>query len=111
SGNRAAVIGIENNEVGVGAGLDGALAGKEVELLGDGGAGDVDEGVEVDAAAANAVGVEEVDAFLEGRDAVGNLREVVTTHWLLGGEVERGVVGGDGLDETVAEGVPENGLV
>ena len=51
--------------------LDGAFAREEIELLRDGGARDIHERVQVDVAAGDAVGVEQVHALPEARDAVG----------------------------------------
>ena len=42
----------------------------------------------------HATGVEQIDAFFERRDAVGDLREVLLAHWLLRLEIERRAVGG-----------------
>ncbi len=59
----------------------------------------------------HAVSVEEVDAFLERGDAVGDFREIGFAHRLLLFEVERRVIGRDGVDEAVAQPVPEDGLI
>eukprot|EP01035_Chromulina_nebulosa_P016389 gene16389-21727_t len=57
----------------------------------------------IDATRGDAVGVEEIHAFLERRDAVRDFCEVITAHRLLFLEVERRVVGGDGVNEAVAQ--------
>ena len=54
--------------------------------------------MQVDAARGHAVRVEQVDAVFDAGDAVGDLREVAAAHFLLLAEVERGVIGGDGVD-------------
>ena len=55
--------------------------------------------------------MEQVDAFLEGWNAIGDFREIIFPHWFLLFEIERGMVGGDGLDQPVAQRMPEDALV
>ena len=54
--------------------------------------------VQVDAAGRHAVRVEQMDAVLDAGDAVGNLGEIAAAHFLLLVEIERGMIGGDGVD-------------
>ncbi len=110
-GDGAAVGGVEEDEVGVRADGDGAFAGEEAEEFGGVGAGGFDEAVEGNFSFGDAVGVEEVDAVFDRGDAVGNFGEVIAAHEFLGGEVEWGVVGGDGGDESGGEAAPEDFLV
>ena len=98
--------------------------GKEAEPFGGVGGGGGDEGLEVDFASSDAVGVEEVDAVFHAGDAVGNEGEVGSfvsrrkisgdcflgfgvPHVFLGREVEGGVVGSDGVDGAVGKFFPE----
>src|SRR3954471_8109839 len=67
-GDFSAVGGVVDDEVRIGARLDGAFFREETEELRGLRAGNVDEGVEIEATGFNAVGVEEVYAILEGGD-------------------------------------------
>src|SRR5438067_956001 len=46
--NRAAIIGIEYHQIGVGTGLNRSFSREKIELFGDLSAGRIDEGVKVD---------------------------------------------------------------
>ena len=55
----------------------------------------------------DAVGVEQVHAFFDAGDAVGDLGEGVAAEEFLFG-VEGAVVGADGVDEAGVQGIPED---
>ena len=61
----------------------------------------------VEPAADDATVVEQVDAVLDTRQAVGDLAEVAHAELLLGVEVERAVVGRDHLQVVLDEALPE----
>ena len=67
SGSRegSAVVGVKDDEIGIGSGLDGALFREEVKDFCGIRGGGADEGMEVEAAGSDAVGIKEGDAFLE----------------------------------------------
>ena len=98
-GDGAAIIGIEDDEVGIAADGNGAFAGEEAEEFRGAGAGAIDETVEIDAAARDSVGVEKIDAIFDAWNAVGDIGESVFAEEFLF-EVEGAVVGADGIDET-----------
>src|SRR5690606_26525890 len=108
--DRAPVRRVVHHDVGVGADGDRALARVEAEELGGVRRGDLYEALERQLAAADAVGVEQVHAVLDRGDAVRDLRERVAAHGLLL-DVERRVVGADGVDEAPREGAPQRLLV
>ena len=104
--DRAAIRRIINYEVGVATDRDGALARVEAEEFCSAGAGAIDEAFEIDAVALHAVGVEEIDAILDARDAVGNGGEVVfAEEFLL--EIEGAVIGANGVHSTEGKRGPE----
>ena len=105
------MVGIEDDEVGVGARLNRALARKEAEELGGLRRGRLDESVQVDAARRHAVRVEQMHAIFDARNAVGDFGEVAAAHFLLLVEVEGGVIGGDRVDLAAGQRVPEHLLV
>ena len=111
SGDGSAIIGIVDDEVGVAAGLDGSFARKQAKNFCGLRAGNIHELLEIEPVLFDAVRVENIDAVFEGGDAVGNFREVIAAHDFLGLEIERAMVGGDGIDEAGAQGVPEDWLV
>ena len=94
----AAVFGIVDDQIGVAAQGDRALAREQAEELGGLRAAGVDERVQVDAAALDAVGVDEIHAIFDAGNAVGDLGEIVAAHFLLAVEVERRMIGGDRAD-------------
>src|ERR1017187_6814714 len=110
-GNFAAIVRVIDHEVGIRAGLDRAFAREKIKRLRNLRAGGVHERVQVNLPRLHAVGVEQVDAFFERRNAVGNLGKIIFAHRLLRLEIERTVVGGDSLHEAVAQAVPENFLI
>ena len=95
----AAVVRVVDDEVGIAAHGDRALAREETEQSRGLGARAIDEGAQVDPSLGDAVCVEQVDAVFERRDAVGDLGEIATPHFLLALEIKRRVVGPDGGDE------------
>src|ERR1017187_633494 len=110
-GNFAAIVRVIDHEVGIRAGLDRAFAREKIKRLRNLRAGGVHERVQVNLPRLHAVGVEQVDAFFERRNPIGNLGEIIFAHRLLRLEIERTVVGGNGLHEAVAQAVPENFLI
>ena len=59
----------------------------------------------------DAVGVVEIDAIFERRNAVGDLGEIVAAHGFLRREIERRVIGRERGDEALAQAVPKHVLV
>ena len=88
-GEGSAIFGIEKDQIGIAAWLDGALLREEVENFRCIRAGDIDECLEVEAAFADAVGVEEGDPVLQGGDAIRDFREIRQPHGFLGLKVKR----------------------
>src|ERR1017187_9695768 len=110
-GNFAAIVWVIDHQVGVRAGLDRAFAREEIERLRDLRAGDVYKRVQVNLPRLHAVGVEQVDAFFERRYAVGDFCKIIFAHRLLRLEIERAMVGGDGVHQPVAQAVPKHFLI
>ena len=106
----AAIVGIVDDEIGITADGDGAFAGEETEEFCGARAGGIDEAIEIDATALDAVGVEKIDAIFDAGNAVGNVGEGVFAKELLLG-VKGAVVGADGVDEAEGETVPERVLI
>ncbi len=78
---------VPDDEIGVGAGQDGALFRIDVEDAGNIGGGDGDEFVHRQPAGGNAARPQHRHAVLQPAGAVGNLGEIADTHaFLLGGE-------------------------
>ena len=67
--------------------------------------------LEGEASLFHTVGVEKIDAVLDGRDAVGNLGEVILAHRFLIFEVERCVIRAHRVDQAAGQGIPEDVLV
>lgn len=106
----ATVVGIEDDQVGVAADGDGAFAREETEEFRGARAGAIDEAIEINAAAGDAMGIEKIDAVFDAGNAVGNVGEgVFAEEFLL--EIEGAVVGANGVDEAKAQAVPENILI
>ena len=101
---------VPDDDVGVGAGQDRALARIEVEDARDVGRGDGDEFVRRQAAGADAVGPQHRHAVFEAAGAVRDLGEVGEAEFLLFGR-ERAMVGRDHLQRAGAQAVPEIVLV
>src|SRR6185503_18556590 len=80
---------VVDDDVGVGADGDGALARVHPEQLRRGGGGDLDPAFAADATADDAAVVEQVEPVLDAREAVGDLAEVAPPELLLAVEVER----------------------
>src|SRR5690606_8047409 len=108
--DRAAVRRVVDDDVGVRADGDRALPRVEAEELRRVRRRDLDEALEREVAAADAVGVEQVHAVLDRGHAVRDLRERLPAHRLLL-DVERRVVGPDGVDEPAGEPAPQGALV
>jgi hypothetical protein len=107
----AAVVRVVEDEVGIRSELNGAFAGVEAEDFCGLGASDINELIEGEAALFDAVSEEDVEAVFEGGDAIGNFGEVVESDIFLAFEVEGSVIGSNGADEALAEGIPEDLLV
>src|SRR5450756_2104964 len=107
----AAIVWIKYHQVGVRAGLDRALAREQIEGLRHLRAGDIYERMQVDLPRLHTVGVQQVDAFFERRDAVGDFGEIIFAHRLLGLEIKRRMIGGNSLHQPVPQSVPENCLI
>src|SRR5258708_15455708 len=70
----------------------------------------VNKGVEVDAAGVDPVGIEKFDPFFQRWNPVRDLSEVVFAHYLLIRKIKRGMIGGDGVDDPVAQSLPKDFL-
>ena len=106
-----AMIGIEDDDVGVGADGDCAFAREEAEEFCGRGGDDFDETIGREAFAVDAAGVDEAEAMLDAGAAVGNFCEVVDAELFLVFEAERAMIGGDDLQRVLRESLPEFFLV
>ena len=104
---RARVV---DDDVGVGAGRDDALAGVEAEHPGRGRRATLDPALDGDLAVDDAL-VEQVHAVLDTADPVGDLGEVADAELLLLLHAERAVVGADHLQVVRAQVPPQLVLV
>ena len=105
------LLGIEDDDVGVGADGERALARVEAEELRRVRREQLDHPVQRDAALADAELVDHLQPVLEPGAAVRDLREVVLPERLLAVPAERAVVGRDRRQDVVAHRVPEHVLV
>ena len=87
------------------------LRGIEAEKFCGRGRDKFDEAVGGEALSVDAAGVDEAQAVLDARAAVGNFREVVLAQFFLFLEAKRAMVGGDDLQRIVREPLPEFFLV
>src|SRR5450756_531781 len=99
--------GVPDDEVGVAAGGDFALAGIHAEDARRGSGGEFHEAIERELALVDAVVIHELQAVFDAGAAVGNLGEIVLAERLLVGETEGAVVGRDHLKVIVLEPLPE----
>ena len=106
-----AMIGIEDDDVGVGADGDGAFAREEAEEFCGRCGDDFDEAIGREAFAVDAAGVDEAEAVFDAGAAVGNFCEVVDAELFLIFEAERAMVGGDDLKRVLREALPQFFLV
>ncbi len=83
---------VVDHDVGVATGRDGALARVQAEHAGRSGAGQLDPPTAADASLNHRL-VQQVDPVLHAWDAVGDLREIAASEFLLILEAERAVVG------------------
>src|ERR1019366_4907273 len=100
-------VGVPDDEVGVAAGGDFALAGIHAEDARRGGGGEFHEAIERELTLVDAVVIHELQAVLDAGTAVGNLGEIVLAENLLVGETERAVVGRNHLKLILLEPFPE----
>src|SRR5262245_20546868 len=107
----AAMVGIEDDEVGVGAGLNGAFAREEAKQLGDSGGGKFYKAMQVDAPGGDAVCIEQLNPVFDARNAIGNLRKVAAAHFFLLVEVERSMISSDSVDLAGLQRIPQGLLV
>ena len=105
------LLGVEDDEVGVGADRDRPLPRVEAEQLRRVRREQLDHPVQPDPPLADAEVVDHVQPVLEPRPAVRNLREVVAAERLLLAPGEGAVVGRDRAQDVRAHGVPEHVLV
>lgn len=96
SGDFAAVGRVVDDQVGISAQLNRAFAREEAEDFGRVRARRRDELMQVDPATIDAVGVVEVDAVFETRNAIRDLGEIIAPHEFLGREIEGRVIGREG---------------
>lgn len=108
-GENADIVGVVDDEVGIAANGYGTLARVEAKELRRFGAGCVHEAMDVEAAAFDAEGVEEIDALFEAGDAVGDLVKSPSPMILF--HIERAVVGADGVDVAFCEAFPKHTIV
>src|SRR5882762_9793045 len=108
---RAAIARIVNDDIGVAAELDRALAGVEPEQLGRLCRARIHHRLQPQSPRGDAAGVDQVDTFLDRGDPVGDFCEPVHTHFLLIGETEWRVIGGDRADLPRLDAVPQDVLV
>src|SRR6266566_2156825 len=105
------VIGIEDDQVGVGADGDGAFARVEAEELCGRGCNELDKTVRRKMLAVDSAGIHKTQAVLDAGAAVGDFGEIVLAELFLLLEAEGAVVGGDDLKSVFGEALPEFFLV
>src|SRR5262245_53944911 len=104
-GERA--VGIENDDVGVGAWRDRALLREQAEDLRRRRGRQLDEAVQRDAPFAHAAVVDQAHACLDAGRAVRDLREIVAAELFLLLHAERAVIGGDALQIVEGQAAPQ----
>jgi hypothetical protein len=110
-GNLSAIMGIVNDEVRIAAPLDGSLSREEAKEFRRVRASRSDELVQVEAPAFDSMSEEQIDSIFERRDAVWDLGKVIAAHDLLGGKVERRMIGRESRDKALAKSIPKDFLV
>src|SRR5215831_4859761 len=105
-----ALLRIPDDDIGIGADGERALARIEAEDLGRRRRRDLDEAIERDLPGAHAF-PEEIEAGLDSRHAIRDLREIVAAELLLLLHAERAMVGRDHLQIVVSEAAPQVILV
>src|SRR5260370_1694893 len=105
------VIGIEDDQVRVGADGDGAFARIEAKQFCGRGRDKLDKTVRRKMFAVDAAGIDETQAVLDAGAAIGNFGEVVLAKFLLFLEAEGAVIGGDHLQSIFGKTLPEFFLV
>ena len=110
-GNLSSILRIVDDQISVRADLDRAFAREQAKGLRRVRARDVDEGVQIEFPTLHSVGVEQVYPVFEGRNSVWDLGEIVAAHWFLAFEIERRVIGRDGLNFAAAQPIPKNRLI
>src|SRR6266478_2596668 len=101
------VIGIEDDQVGVGADGNGAFTRVEAEKFCGGGRDKLDKAIRRKMLAVNSTGINETQAVLDAGAAVGNFGEIVLAELFLFLETEGAMVGGDDLQRVFREALPE----
>src|SRR5919201_3853709 len=102
---------IEDDDVGVRPGCDGSLTRIEPEHPGRCGGDQLDEAVEAYAALLHTAIVDQREAVLDPRQAVGDLGEIALAQYLLFAEMEGAVVGRHQLQVVLEQALPEVVLV
>src|SRR4051812_6126516 len=110
-GDPAPVIRIEHHEVGIGSELNGPLFWEKTEEFRDLRTRDIDHCVEIDFSGFHTVGVQQIDALFQRRNAIGDFGEIVPAHRFLLLEIKWRVIRGDRLDQAVAQSIPEHRLI
>src|SRR5882724_632268 len=105
------VIGIEDDQVGVGANGDGAFARIEAKEFSGRDCNQLDKTVRRKMFAVDPAGIHETQAVLDAGAAIGNLGEIVLAELFLLLEAEGAVVGGNNLQSVFGEALPELFLV
>lgn len=105
-GDSTLISRVVNDEVGITAKLNRAFAREQTEDLCGLSAGSIHESVQVETVTLYAISVEGIHAVFERGDAVRNFSEILFSHSLLGGEIERSVVGSQGADKAAAKTAP-----
>ncbi len=98
------VVGIEDHQVRVGADGDRAFARIQAEEFCGAVETSCDKAIRGKMLAVDAAGVDQAQAMLDARAAVGNFGEVVLAQFFLLLEAERAMVGGDDLQTCPARG-------
>src|SRR4029079_15808370 len=97
-GDCALMVGIENHQVGIRAGLDRSLPGEQAEQFGGFRRSSVNKAVEIDSSSCDTVRIEKLNPICDARKAVGNFHEVAATHFFLFVKIKRTMIGGDRVD-------------
>src|SRR5256886_5950538 len=105
------LMGVKEDKVGVGADGDGAFARVEAEKFCWRGGDKLNKTIRRKMLAMDAAGVDQAEAMLNARPAVGNFCEIVPAEFLLLFEAERTMIGRDDLQCVSREALPKPFLV
>src|SRR5882672_3006519 len=109
-GDHATVVRVVNNEVGITAHCNRALAREKAKKFRGARASGVDEAIRIQASAFHPVRIQKIDAILDSGNAVGNIDEgIFAEKFLLG--VKRAMIRSNGVDRAECQRVPQYSLI